>query len=303
VPAQQATFRARTDVVVVPVSVMKGREPVTGLTAADFAITDNGVRQTVDSVVSDQVAIDVTLVVTGRSFDRGAEHENSLVSAERTRKLLNPADRLRMVWVTDEVAGGFVGAGFSIATDTSTQALRDGRASPTGLTREQTDRRSGFGIALADGLFYALAWPVEPDRRHLVVVFTDGWDTTSTLNMDTLEKLAAHSDAVLHAVFWAAPGEDTRNAGGLNVVAGPIDVGRWRRSFDTLIDSVHQSGGTIHRTGNAPDALADILADFRSSYTLRYSPRGVSLGGWHELEVKVTRPGSFKIRARKGYER
>jgi hypothetical protein len=270
---------------------MKGREPVIGLTAADFAITDNGVRQTVDSIVSDQVAIDVTLVLTGRALDRASEHEGSLVTAERMRKLLNPADRLRMVWITDEVAGSVVDADYRVTSDITTRDLINGIASPTGVTFEEPSIRSGFGIALADGLFYALAWPVEPDRRHLVVVFTDGWDTTSTLNMDTLQKLAAHSDAVLHAVFWAAPGEDTRNAGGLNIVGGPIGyVGRWRRSFDTLIDSVHQSGGTIHRTGNAPDALADILADVRSSYTLRYSPRGVALGGWHELEVEATEP-------------
>jgi hypothetical protein len=58
----------------------------------------------------------------------------------------------------------------------------------------------------------------------------------------------------------------------------------------------------LHRTNKAAEALAEIIADFRSSYILRYSPRGVETAGWHELGVKVTRPGSFKIRARKGYE-
>jgi hypothetical protein len=52
----------------------------------------------------------------------------------------------------------------------------------------------------------------------------------------------------------------------------------------------------------AAEALADIIADFRSSYVLHYSPKGVALPGWHELGVKVTQSGSFKIRARKGYE-
>ena len=108
VAQQQPTFRARTDVVLVPVSVMQGREPVTGLKAADFELTDNGVRQTVDEVTSDRVPIDVTLVLTGRSADRNVEHSLSLVSSEATRKLLQPADRLRMVWITDEVAGSVV---------------------------------------------------------------------------------------------------------------------------------------------------------------------------------------------------
>ena len=304
--AQQPTFRARTDVVSVPVSVMKGRDPVIGLTAADFEITDNGVRQTVDAVVSGQVPIDVTLVLTGRPADRNVEHGRSMISAEATRKLLAPTDRLRMVWVTDEVTGRVVGDDYSIATDPATRRLGQGTAMPTGVVFRvsEADARSGAGIALADGLFYALAWPVDADRRHLVVAFTDGWDTTSTIEMDTLPDLAARSDAVLHAVLWIAPGEDSRNGGGINYVGGPYAgaTRRWQESFDRLDTVVRRTGGTLQRTDKAPDALAEILADFRSSYVLRYSPRGVPLAGWHELGVKISRPGSFKVRARKGYE-
>jgi VWFA-related protein len=306
--AEQATFRARTEVVSVAVSVMKGREPVMGLKAADFEITDNGVRQTLDAIESGEVPIDVTVVLTGRPADRNVEHGRSLVSAEATRKLLAPADRLRMVWITDEVAGRVVGADYSIATDPATRLLGAGIATGRGVafSTDQADARSGLGVALADGLFYALAWPVDADRRHLVVVFTDGWDTTSTIEMATLPKLAAHSDAVLHAVLWAAPGEDSRNGGGRNYFAGPgaqaALTRSWQQSYNTLDAVVRRTGGTLQRTDKAPEALAEILADFRSSYVLRYSPRGVAAGGWHELTVKTTRPGSFRIRARKGYE-
>ena len=305
---QQQTFRARTDVVSVAVSVMTGREPVTGLKAADFEVTDNGVPQTVDEVASDQVPIDVSLVLTGRSADRNVEHVRSLVSAEATRQLLQPADRLRMVFVTDEVAGSVVGADYSIATDPAARRLGYGFATASGVTYplDQTERRSGTGIALADGLFYALAWPVAADRRHLVVTFTDGWDTTSTIEMDDLPRLAAHSDAVLHAVLWVAPGEDSRNGGGMNYYGGPSTVSAmtrvWQKSFDTLDAVVRRTGGTLQRTNKAPEALAEIIGDFRSSYVLRYSPRGITPEGWHGLGVKVTRPGSFKVRARKGYE-
>lgn len=303
--AQQPTFRARTDVVSVPVSVMKGREPVAGLKAADFELTDNGVRQTVDSVASDQVPIDVTLVLTGRSDDRNIEHGRSVVSAEATRKLLQAADRLRMVWVKDDVAGSIVGADYSIASDPASRGLGCGTAIARGVAfSDSLDCVSGSGIALADGLFYALAWPVDANRRHLVVVFTDGFDTTSTIEMGRLPSLAAHSDAVLHAVFWGAPGEDTRNGGGINYIGGipPVVTRAWQESYDTLADVVRRTGGTLQRSNNAPEALAEVIAGFRSSYVLRYSPLGVAPTGWHELGVKITRPGSFKVRARKGYE-
>ena len=64
----------------------------------------------------------------------------------------------------------------------------------------------------------------------------------------------------------------------------------------------------------APECAADVIGgfehvfvseieDFPSAYVLRYTPRGVDTPGWHDLAVSVTRPGSFSIRARKGYER
>ena len=34
---------------------------------------------------------------------------------------------------------------------------------------------------------------------------------------------------------------------------------------------------------------------------LRYVPNGVALTGWHDIDVKVLRPGRFTVRARKGY--
>jgi hypothetical protein len=51
-----------------------------------------------------------------------------------------------------------------------------------------------------------------------------------------------------------------------------------------------------------PRAFLRALDDFRSSYVLRYSPHGVAAGGWHEIAVRVTRPGrGYVVRARKGY--
>ena len=52
-----------------------------------------------------------------------------------------------------------------------------------------------------------------------------------------------------------------------------------------------------------PRLLMRILDEFRSSYVLRYTPRGVDRPGWHEIDVRIVRPGSFTVRARKGYER
>ena len=43
------------------------------------------------------------------------------------------------------------------------------------------------------------------------------------------------------------------------------------------------------------------LEDFRTSYVLRYVKAGGVEPGWHELAVRVTKPGPYDVRARKGY--
>jgi VWFA-related protein len=300
--AQQATFRARIDVVSVAVSVMKGREPMSGLGSADFELTDNGARQSVGAVSLEHVPIDVTLLVSEFPIGRTSQQDRTLASAEATRQLLLPADRLRVVLVDDEVSGRLVGPEYSVLTDRATQGMTAGVGLANGFSVSSVDGKQGWGVALADGLFYALARPVDPDRRHLVVAFTDGRDTASTLDMDTLPKLAAHSDAVLHAVFWATPADGAVQSGGGWTSNPSANRPEWEASYRLVDETVQRTGGTLQLARQAPNALASIIADFRSSYVLRYTPRGVTPAGWHDLQVKVTRPGSFKIRARKGYE-
>jgi len=290
ITGQRATFRARTDVVRVNVSVMKGREPMAGLTAADFALTDNGVLQQVDDVSSDQVPIDITLALTGYAVERSADHITGLISAEATRKLLRPADRLRGVRINHVIEGGLVDTTREIPTD-------------------HTDSRQIPGIALVDGLFYALAWPVDPDRRHLVAVLTDGMDDWSTLEQDMLPKLAERSDAVMHAVLWSTPDSAPKSLESQLPGTGPtgwqppsIQTREWMDSYRRVTAAVERTGGTLQTAKKGADALAAIIDDFRHSYVLSFTPKNVPLTGWHELKVKVTRPGSHKVRARRGYE-
>jgi hypothetical protein len=47
--------------------------------------------------------------------------------------------------------------------------------------------------------------------------------------------------------------------------------------------------------------FGEILDEFRQSYILHYQPEGVAAGGWHELKVRVTRPGRYDVQARRGY--
>ena len=290
---QQPSFRTRTDVVSVNVSVKDGRRPIADLTAPDFELLDNGVRQEIDAVSLEHLPIDVTLVLTGFPEPQAAEHRRGLISASEVRQKLSANDRLRLVVVGDGVTGRLVGPGFVVPTDHS-------------------NTRRIPGVALTDGLFYALAWPVDPDRRHLVVAFTNGQDTHSANEPDRLPALVDRSDAVLHAVLWDSPPAsrptgDYVTYGSATSAAGTSQppafwVPGWEESYRLLLKAVDRSGGSLHHAAAGTEVFQTILDDFRTSYVLRYTPRGVVTKGWHELTVKVARRGSFDVRARKGYE-
>jgi len=300
---QGTQFRARTDVVMVPVSVMKGREPAPGLTVADFELTDNGVRQVLDSASPETVGIDVTMVLTEFPPDRDREFLRAVVSADTTRNLFQSTDRLRIVTVDSTVTGRLVGPDYNLAADPAVRALQGGVGFPGGFKVGPDPQRNGNGgVALADALFYALAWPVGADRRHVVIAFTDGWDTASALEMDALPRVAGRSDAVLHAVLWSTPQEGGTGGGIWTSAPTPSSRRMWEQSYRALDQTVQRTGGTLQRTRNAAEALTEVISDFRSSYVLRYTPREVPTPGWHELKVSLKRPGGFSVRARKGYE-
>ena len=127
--------------------------------------------------------------------------------------------------------------------------------------------------------------------------------------------IAARSDAVLHAVLTGPPPDESTRNGldrfqsdvglGLGWCCGgvpPALVRQWRATYDAIDDAVRATGGALHHLSAGAGAFERILSDFRSSYVLRYTPRGVEKPGWHELTVRVARPGSYTVRARKGYE-
>jgi len=268
VRAQQQTFRAFADAVSVDVSVKRGRVPVAGLTTADFEVLDNGVAQELDAVSIEAVPIDVTLAVDlSGSVVPNLDAFKSDV--EKFVSLLRPSDRVRIVSFSTEVR-----------EDLPMQ-------SPAARFRpEWTD--VGGATSLNDSVLYALLWPGVPDRRHLVIVFTDGLDTYSTLPSESIPAVAGRVEAVLHAVLVDPRVPNDR-------------LGLYQGSLDALRDAVRRTGGETHRLSRAVDDFTQIVADFRASYVLRYTPKGVDRSGWHTLTVHVKRPGNMTIRARQGY--
>jgi hypothetical protein len=284
---QRPRYRTGVDVVTVDVSVRAGGRPVRGLSAADFVLTDNGVRQSIEAIDTASLPIDLTLAVdTSGSMWPIREHVQRAV--RDAAAVLRSEDRVRVLRAGTRVdASPFRPASEPLSFD---------GISPTAMT------------SILDSLGGALLAPRDGHRRHLVIAVTDGFDTMSALAFERLLEVSRDSEAVLHLLLLEAP------VGGAAPMAPPptmthLDTrrrwmpgsgaGLW--SFDRVAGNTGGHAWRIFANAAMPDAFRRVVDDFRAGYVLRYSVRGVPPAGWHDIHVAIDRRGSYRVSARAGY--
>lgn len=265
-PPPQATFRATTDAVSVDVSVRgRNRSVMTGLGASDFVVLDNGVRQQVADVSYGKVPIDVTVAldvsysVTGGLLDRLRRAVVQLMGD------LGKGDRLRLIL-------------FNMRVNRSVDFTTDVAAVERAIRAAQ----AGGGTTLLDAMSVALVSASQLERRHLIVFFTDGGDSSSTTSPADLTMVAQRT--------WAT----------LCVVTPPLVPRAVPLPF---LPAVGETGGSVIAASVSGDLSAtfrSVLDDFRSTYVLHFTPKGVERRGFHTLDVSVARDGAV-VKARRGY--
>jgi VWFA-related protein len=271
---QPPTFRATTDAVSVEVSVHnRNRGVLTGLGATDFVILDNGVRQQVVDVSYGKVPIDVTIAldvsysVTGALLDRLRRAVVQLMGD------LGKEDRLRLIL-------------FNMRVSRSVDFTKDVAAVERAIRAAQ----AGGGTTLLDAMSVALVSASSADRRQLVVFFTDGADSSSTTEPAVLTGVAQRTRATMTFV--------------MPMPVGFIFTGSAQREQSARFGAVAAGlGGTVLEVTAGEDLSATfrrVLDDFRSTYVLHFTPRGVDRGGFHTLDVSVTRDSAV-VKARRGY--
>jgi Ca-activated chloride channel family protein len=273
--AQQPTFRAGVDVVKVDVSIARGVEHVSGLTAQNFEVFDNGVKQKITSVAIAQVPLEVYLVldlsgsVQGEALAQLKRAANALVDG------LVPADRVALltfsktVTVAQELTSNFQAFKAALA-----------EAKPSGNT------------ALFDAVLKAISMREPKDNRAIVVVFTDEGDNASTATTKQVVDAAERSDVTGYGVL--APTAQMSGSG-IGARAPQFQIGFLRSLADA-------TGGRVFRaSARLPleDLFELVLDDARTRYVLTYSPDKTT-PGWHKLNVKLV-GAKGDVVARRGY--
>jgi len=288
VGAQAPAFRSSTSAVAVDVSVRdRSRRTVVGLTAKDFVVLDNGVRQDVSEIsygtrpIDVTVGLDVSASVTGEVL-------NSLRRAVfQLMRDLKKEDRLKLLLVNAEV-------------HRAVDFTADVKAVENAMRRVP----AGGGTALHDALSVALVGASDPNRRQLVMFFTDGADSGSAISTALLETVAQRTRATV--TFVVSGGTSLLNFGPGQFGNSAITTfgGGRGRPVDPLFNRLAvETGGTVissDGTATLGSTFRRILDEFRSTYVLFFSPTGVDRAGFHTLTVEVSRPDVI-VQARRGY--
>jgi VWFA-related protein len=183
--AQQAppTFRAGADAVQIEVSVRDRSRPVLGLSATDFLVSDDGVSQRVAAVsygvkpIDVTVVLDVSLSVTGQMLDRLRRAVRQLMTDR------GPEDRLKLIMFNSRVLRV---VDFTTDADVVDRAIREASA--------------GGGSSILDAVSVAAVAATDPDRRHLVMIFTDGSDSSSVLTPEVVANVIERTTSAVSAV-------------------------------------------------------------------------------------------------------
>jgi Ca-activated chloride channel family protein len=260
----QPTFSARVEGVRVDVLVTDpSRRPLRGLAPQDFEIRDNGVPQQVDIVSFGEIALNVGLAFDLSESVAGTRLEQLRLASNALTSELQPADQSGLITFSELVS---LKCPLSLDRSCVNQSLA--AAVPSGAT------------ALVDGVLAAIIASESDIGRSLLMVFSDGLDTSSFQHTERVLDMGRRSDVVVYSIA--------------SKEARP----------DFLEELSASTGGRLHEANRDEDlstTFRTILDEFRHRYLVTYTPRGVPRDGWHKLEVRVNRSG-VRVKARPGYQ-
>ena len=239
--AQQPAFTTRIESVRVDVLVLENGRPIRGLGAGDFEVLDNGIPQQVDLVSFEQVPLNVVLTLDMSDSLAGERLEQLRDASRAVLDGLTKRDQAAVVTFSHAIA---LGTPLSTNLASARAALDD--AVGTGET------------SLVDGVYAAMVVGESDVGRALLIVFSDGVDTSSWLAADAVLESAKRSDIVAYAA-----------------AIGAVGGAPFLKELSAL------TGGTVYKVESTKDLRATFLAileEFRHRYLVSYTPRGVPRG-------------------------
>jgi Ca-activated chloride channel family protein len=287
VVAEQPIYRATTELVGLNVSVVdQHANPVAGLSADQFEVFEDGVKQELKFFAPGELPLDVVILL-----DTSASMTSSMPliqqAASRFARSLRARDRAAVMGISDGL-----------------RVLQPFTNDLAALERAiQMTRRPAGRTPLYASIYTALRelekLQRQPDapRRQAMVVLSDGQDTSSTFTFDSLIEVVRRSIVPIYTIA-PRPGAALKNLREqlYSETTTTADYELKKLAFETGALSFFPVN-LVELTG-VYDSIAQELAH---QYSLGYQSTNQSKSGtFHRIAVRVDHPG-LTWRARAGY--
>lgn len=270
----QRVFRAGVDLTSVAATITdKKGNLVTDVTQEDFEIFEDGKKQTIEFFANGDGDTAPAMHV-GLMVDASGSMQNDMKLAQGAAiKFLNMLPAAEDITLVD--------------FDTQVRITRyPQRDFPRLVERIRQRKADGF-TALYDALGTYLDGADSQEGRKVLVMYTDGADSRSTLSFSETMELLKASNVTVYAI------------GLVN------STGASRSTLQLMLRQIAEATG-----GQAffPSAMKEVesaydkvLAEIKGQYHLGYqSTSAATDGAWRKVEIKVKRP-DVRVRSRKGY--
>jgi Ca-activated chloride channel family protein len=278
IAAQEPSFKVDVQLVRLLVTVKNPAGDLVGsLESRDFDLFDSGVKQNI-TLFEHQTnqPLSVTLLID----TSGSMAKDLKVATGSLAKFLNalvkegnPDDAASLYSFNDEVT----------LLNSFTRRL-------TRLEDSLRPLKADAGTSLYDAIYLSTSALRDRDGRHVIVVVTDGGDTTSSKKFSDARASAQRADAVFYPIVIVPISNPAgRNIGG-------------EHALETLAEST--GGRTFYATVEQLDrTFADILRELRTQYLIGYYPRGPLAGDgkFHTVRLELPRRQDLRISTRTGY--
>lgn len=241
------------------------------LEQADFTILDNGKPADV-SLFSNESQPFTAVVMLDTSASMTANLKLLNRAAEQFLLRLLPVDRAQVGAFNDKIQ---LSGTFTNNRDELIGAL--------------DDLYFGNPTRLNDGIAAGLDALQGIDGRRVVLVFTDGEDTSSRIGFKTVLERARDEEVMVYSI-----GLESEYFNGMRVVKS-------RPSRDLRKISDETGGGYFEllKSAELAPTFSRVAQELRSQYLIGFAPAALD-GKVHKLDVKVTKPG-MTVRARRSY--
>jgi Ca-activated chloride channel homolog len=277
--AGQSAFRSGIEIVGLGVTVQDARGAyVTDLTAGDFEVREDGQRQTLSYFAQGTDDPRSAPLHLGMLFDTSDSMEEDLAFSRNAALRFLAAPTRAVDFTLVDFASEIRAARFT-EDEFPRMAERIRRKPAKGLT------------ALHDAIGVYLAGAFDQTGRKVLVIYTDGDDTSSAQSFEDTMDLLRTSDVTVYGIGFVQHTLPSRRLGFESRLRQMAEATGGRTFFPMTMRDLDE-------------AYASVLAGIRARYDLGYVPTDQRRNGaWRRIRISVTRPDARRVtvRAKQGY--